>query len=128
MAQRVRQAFARRQYFGGVFAEPGLVGDGGRCPSDRQRVAIVRILHFFQFANDLRLGDDVAKTQSSEGILLAQRAAHHDLGILLHQVDRVPLGKVAVGFVNQNGTGKAFSERQDCLARDECAGGTIGIG
>ena len=53
---------ARGEDLAPVLGQPGLVVDGRRRAGDRQRVAVVRVLHLDQLLDHLRLGDQISRT------------------------------------------------------------------
>ncbi len=111
-----------------IVRQPRLVADGGRGRGNRQRVAVVRVLHLGQLLDHLRLGHEVAEPQPGQRVRLAQRPRHHDLLAPGHQRHAVRLGEIDVRLVDQQRTRQPLGNLQHALRRNHRARGAVRIG
>ena len=86
-------------------------------------------LTFISSVDHLRLGDQKPESQAGQRVRLAQRPRDHDLFVLSDQVQAIRLGKIGIGFVDQQRAGQ--SDRPDPGSRsggNTVPDGTVGIG
>ena len=104
-----------------------LIVNCGSSSGDRNRVAVIRVLYFCQSLDNVRLGDDIAKSQSGQCIRFAERSRHQNFFIFGDQRNTVHIREIDIRFVDQQGTGQSCGEFVDPRRLQERSGWTIWI-
>ena len=110
-----------------VFQHGLLIHYGFSGQENTKGIAIVAVLDLVQAGDELAITQSKAETQAGQGITFGKSSQNQNVLVLVDQRKAITVGKVHVGFINNQDALNLASQARDLVWRSHCAAGRVRI-